>query len=609
MPIHPIVRLVATLPLAAALLSAGPVNSPPMLGINLSGAEFGNEWPGTFGRTYTYPGAADLDYYKARGLELIRLPFRWERIQPILEEPLAPEELARMDAFLDAAETRGMRVVLDMHNYARYHLHGKSRIIGSPELPRSAFRDVWERLAAHLKDRDCIWAYGIMNEPHSLGEFTWLESAQSAIDGIRKHDTRHAVLVPGEFFSGAHRWLQASAHLIKIKDPANNLIFEAHQYFDRDHSGKYRGDYKDEGARPDAGVERTRDFLAWCRSNQVRGFIGEYGVPDNDPRWLVVLDRTLSRMKAAGISGTYWSGGPWWGNYTLAAGPRSLHDEAPQMAVLAKYAEGPGTRHWPAFVWHGDADPRRSRRPAVVPYQSKGAFLFADAESDTAAFAGATGLFLNYTIPEGGHGGVSLDLEGEGAALARNFALGHELTFHASGTSGSSLGLLLVTAKGVKSAPVSLADFTSLDRNWREVRIPLTRFLTPAFNGADRIARLIIEGRPSDGRAYTVEIDELMVKSPQAPPIVTLEIAGGDRSRFPLRTAFEVTVSAKGADGGPVDFVEFILNGERVALSRDAPHTARITPPVAGTYRLAAIAYDRHGNPARSPVKTLTLTP
>ena len=603
------VLLLGLLPFAVACLCAGPVNSPPMLGINLSGAEFGNEWPGRFGRTYTYPGAADLDYYKARGLELIRLPFRWERIQPVLNEPLDSEELARMDAFLNAAEIRGMRVVLDMHNYARYQLDGKPRIIGSPDLPRSAFRDVWERLAVHFKDRDCIWAYGIMNEPHSLGEFTWLESAQVAVDGIRKHDTHHAILIPGEFFSGAHRWLQASANLIKVKDPSNNLIFEAHQYFDRDHSGRYRGDYDAEGARPDAGVERTREFLAWCGSNRVRGFIGEYGVPDNDPRWLVVLDRMLSRMKASGISGTYWSGGPWWGSYTLAAGLRPLHDEAPQMAILAKHAEGPGTRHWPAFVWLGDADPRRGRRPAVSPYQSPNAFLFADGQADNAAFAGATGLFLNYTIPEGGHGGVSLDLGGDGAALARNFVLGHELTFRANGTAGSSLGLLMVTAKGVKSAAINLADFTRLDRTWREVRIPLDRFLTPTFNGTDRVARLIIEGRPADGRDYTVELDELTVTSPQDPPTVTLEIAGGDRSHFPVRITLEVTASAKAADGGAVDFVEFFLNGQRVALARSAPYTARIAPPVAGTYRLAAIAYDRYGNPARSAVKTVTLTP
>jgi aryl-phospho-beta-D-glucosidase BglC (GH1 family) len=136
-----------------------------MLGVNLAGAEFGEALPGVYNQDYTYPGVAQLNYYKARGLELIRLPFKWERLQRTLNGPLDSAELARIDTFLNLAEARGMRVILDMHNYGRYKISGTNYIIGSPEVPRDAFRDVWERIAAHVKDRDCIWAYGIMNEP------------------------------------------------------------------------------------------------------------------------------------------------------------------------------------------------------------------------------------------------------------------------------------------------------------------------------------------------------------------------------------------------------------------------------------------------------------
>ena len=52
------------------------------VGVNLSGAEFGqNILPGTYGTQYTYPTTAEVDYYKGKGMNMIRLPFRWERLQ------------------------------------------------------------------------------------------------------------------------------------------------------------------------------------------------------------------------------------------------------------------------------------------------------------------------------------------------------------------------------------------------------------------------------------------------------------------------------------------------------------------------------------------------
>ncbi|MFN3405370.1 MAG: hypothetical protein ACK40G_14825 [Cytophagaceae bacterium] len=45
-------------------------------GVNLSGAEFGSVFPGTYNSHYTYPTVAELDYFKSKGLTLIRLPFK-----------------------------------------------------------------------------------------------------------------------------------------------------------------------------------------------------------------------------------------------------------------------------------------------------------------------------------------------------------------------------------------------------------------------------------------------------------------------------------------------------------------------------------------------------
>src|ERR1700737_7914 len=81
----------------------GEAYSEQLFGVNLSGAEWGNRYPGTFGTDYTYPTASELDYYKSKGLTLIRLPFLWERMQPNLNSPLDGTQVGYMTAFLNAA--------------------------------------------------------------------------------------------------------------------------------------------------------------------------------------------------------------------------------------------------------------------------------------------------------------------------------------------------------------------------------------------------------------------------------------------------------------------------------------------------------------------------
>ena len=64
-------------------------------GVNLSGAEFGEtHLPGVFDRDFTYNSEASFRYFASRGLTLIRVPIRWERIQPQPGGPLDAAQLA-----------------------------------------------------------------------------------------------------------------------------------------------------------------------------------------------------------------------------------------------------------------------------------------------------------------------------------------------------------------------------------------------------------------------------------------------------------------------------------------------------------------------------------
>jgi endoglucanase len=311
-------------------VSGGAPAEAAMVGVNESVAEFGG-LGGVYNRAYTYPGPRQFDFCKAKGFLVVRLPFRWERLQPNLMQPLDAAELQRLDATVKLARDRGIRLLLDVHNYARY----RDKLIGTPEVPNEAFGDFWKRLAEHYKNETAVFAYGLMNEPHDTGG-RWPAAAQTAVDAIRTVDRSHTISVCGDGWSGAHSWKKINDTLI-LKDPANHLIYEAHQYFDRDSSGTYKQSYDDSGANPNLGVERLRPFAQWCKEHNARGFIGEFGVPDNDSRWLVVLDNFLAAMKENRMGGTYWSAGPWWGSYSQSVEPRDGKDR-PQIEVLQWYA-------------------------------------------------------------------------------------------------------------------------------------------------------------------------------------------------------------------------------------------------------------------------------
>jgi hypothetical protein len=131
--------------------SPGSGKADLLLGVNLAGGEFGNAKPGKYGVDYIFPSPSDIDYYAGKGIEVLRIPFLWERIQPTQFGPLNNTDLARIDSLVDYARSKGMMVVLDMHNYGMGH---GGALIGSAQVSNAAFADVWGKLAAYFKNRD-----------------------------------------------------------------------------------------------------------------------------------------------------------------------------------------------------------------------------------------------------------------------------------------------------------------------------------------------------------------------------------------------------------------------------------------------------------------------
>lgn len=335
---------ISTFLLLNLLVSQGCKNTPPQAeetgepyGVNLACADFGSVFPGEYNKDYTYPTAQDLKYWYQKGLKLIRLPFKWERLQPELNGPLNTHDLNKMKELVKAAEECDMVVILDLHNYCRRFINGDHHLIGTNGLTIENLASFWQAIAKEFSIFKNIYGYGLMNEPHDLAPHTtWFDMAQASIHAIRKVDTHTLIMVGGNDWSSAERWLQQSDTLKHLKDPAHNLAFEAHVYFDKDASGTYKYSYEEEGCYPEKGIDRVRPFVEWIKQNNLRGFIGEYGIPDNDSHWNQTLDLFLNYLRENDINGTYWAAGPWWDNYFMAITPKEGKDR-PQMKIVGKY--------------------------------------------------------------------------------------------------------------------------------------------------------------------------------------------------------------------------------------------------------------------------------
>jgi len=320
--------------LTVAVLAAQPAMAAPacLRGINLAGAEFGKVGE-TYGKGYIYPSAQTLAYFADKGFTTVRLPFLWERLQPRLYKDFNAAEAKRLVQAVEAIRAKGMVVIVDPHNYARYH----DALIGSDAVPQSAFTDFWRRLATLLAGRPDV-VFGLMNEPYEISAEDWLSTANSAIGAIRQTGARNLVLVPGTAWSGAHSWFGGdygtanASVMLDIADPAGNFAYEVHQYLDTDFSGK-----NDECSRAADAVKALGAFSDWLRSHQRRGFLGEFAVPGAaacQPA-LAQMVTTVEQAPDVWLGWSYWAAGDWWKpDEPLNIQPTKAGDR-PQMQTLA----------------------------------------------------------------------------------------------------------------------------------------------------------------------------------------------------------------------------------------------------------------------------------
>jgi len=312
----------------------------PYRGVNLASAEFATDpwgngtFPGTYNTDYIYPSVSEADYFIAKGMNTFRVPFRWERLQRTLNGAFDSTESSRLATTVNGLTAKGAYVIIDPHNYGRYF----TNTIGSGSVTNANFADFWTKLANLYKSNSKV-IFAVMNEPHDMSTETWVSSANAAIAAIRATGATQLILVQGNGWSGAHSWNQtwygtANAVAMKsISDPGRNYAFEVHQYLDSDFSGA-TGSCQS----TTIGSEKLQNFTDWLKANGYKGFVSEFGGGRNTTCYSAISNEVAHIMNNSSVylGWTYWSAGPWWGEYELTLEPSGSVDR-PQMASLTPY--------------------------------------------------------------------------------------------------------------------------------------------------------------------------------------------------------------------------------------------------------------------------------
>lgn len=320
--------------------------------VHLNGPEYGLSDPtaatssfsqnhrGTYDSDYHYESQASLSYLAARGVRRVKIPIRWERVNPVLGGGLDTTELARLKGCLDRCHTAGLKALVDIHNYGVYYVDdlsvagtaGTRRALGSTSVPVAAFASLWKLLAGTLRTHPAVaggGGYAIMAEPQGAGGLsraTWRTASQAAVTAIRSMDATSVIHVAGWDWSICQDWASVNG-TPWITDPANNFRYECHHYWDATTGGSYGATYAAELAAARAGYTRgvyvdalqsrimaeLNGYASWLRTYNARGIVGELGWPaaEAPTQWNALAEVYLRRCDELKIDTVFWSAGEW----------------------------------------------------------------------------------------------------------------------------------------------------------------------------------------------------------------------------------------------------------------------------------------------------------
>ncbi len=196
--------------------------SPPLMaqeapfkkGVNLTGWFQANSAREVQFSRYTRQDFAQI---KSLGCDVIRLPINLHAMTSGAPAyTIDPLFFSFLDEAVNWAEELNLHLILDNHSF--------DPIADTQPQVETILEKVWPQMAQHYKDRSERIYYEILNEPHGISDAQWNAIQGRIIQAIRRHDTRHTIIVGATNFNSYQNLAQLPVY------PDSKLIYTFHFY-------------------------------------------------------------------------------------------------------------------------------------------------------------------------------------------------------------------------------------------------------------------------------------------------------------------------------------------------------------------------------------------
>lgn len=199
------------------MLGRGSAGRPPLkVGTNTSGG-------GDIDDFNIPTTQAECDYFADRRARIVRINFRWERVQPTVNAALNTTNRDKLTAMVDFALNRGLIPYINAMQYGGRYIPGNATgditaaatayKLGDGTLATdySDFADFWDRISNLFTGAGYEGViFGLSNEPESIpingnGDETsaWVAAANEAISAIRGNGANHLITIEGNGWNNA----------------------------------------------------------------------------------------------------------------------------------------------------------------------------------------------------------------------------------------------------------------------------------------------------------------------------------------------------------------------------------------------------------------------
>ena len=194
-------------------------------GQTLCGFEFGSN-------NVFVPKDWNINHWKHNGANIVRLPIKWEYLQPALLGPLDATYVSEVKSVITKCNSLGLTVILDLHNFGKYNNL-------SSNFMQENMVDVWTKLVAEFNSFSAI-QYDLMNEPGTtVSAATQASIYNACIAVIRAVAPTKIIHIPIRGSSGINTLFEEYTSFISLLTLDANCLIQMHLYPDSDGSGTH----------------------------------------------------------------------------------------------------------------------------------------------------------------------------------------------------------------------------------------------------------------------------------------------------------------------------------------------------------------------------------